>query len=133
MYKKKRKIVPIGPAEREGYALVSARQWRSTIKSKAQVRRRARGLQYAVKPDDSEYVPKVKIKRWERWQFPTDRLRVNIPQIAVEEWRYYMPKKLSKFNPPKPEKKIPTDKDAPRLIADFLLSLTKIEDIADNL
>lgn len=87
--------LPLEKGLREGLALAKARQWRPSLKSRAQVRRRARGLKYAVKATDRIYNPltgkfdkparvaRTPIRKFERWQFPDLTLKKALSDLAA--------------------------------------------------
>jgi len=128
--------LPIEKGLREGIAIAKARQWRPTIKSKAQVKRRARGLKYAVKSDDTfldrdgnktaARVAKSPIRRYESWQFPDMSLKKALAHLA--EIGYISAKSQAMYYAAGPEdnNKI-TDSQANEIFTDLLHKQLRIE------
>jgi hypothetical protein len=104
-------------AVREGLAIARMAQARSKIKSRAQVKKRKISIKYTKIPKNQK-IPVVKIRKWERWQFPSDAFAVSLKK-PLELWRYYMPDDPS---PKKKNKHQKTITDSPIDIANFLLT-----------
>jgi len=79
----------------EGLAIAVARQWLPIKRSKAQVKRRGKGLKYNLhgKPKDKR-VHVARIRDWDNWQFG-DNQSPDLSGIVgiqpIERWRDYMP------------------------------------------
>lgn len=103
----------------EGAAIARAQAWRSRIKSKAQVKRRSKRLDY-FQLKETDKTPKARIRDFDAWQFPQDFPDVELP-ATIPRWQFYMPI-IPKSKKEKQE--IETIKaDNASMLADFIAKL----------
>lgn len=139
MVRRRLRAMPLDSGSSEGLALAKARQWRPILKSKAQVKRRARGLRFLVKNDDwiidrhtGQKIPakafKRAIRKYDAFQFPDLSLKRALQDFAamgLHAAPSSMVPSILASEPIDTTKPVYTDKNATNIFAEMLGLNTK--------